>query len=76
VKVIPEVNKVVEVKTPEKVVEALSDEDKAALAYGHKQLKARRDTMIKGIQDNAGKDPYWPDEKLNAFDEDTLTKGI
>ena len=73
VKVIPEVNKVVEVKTPEKVVEALSDEDKAALAYGHKQLKARRDTMIKGIQDNAGKE-IWPDEKLNAFDEDTLQR--
>ena len=73
VKVIPEVNKVAEVKTPEKVVEALSDEDKAALAYGHKQLKARRDTMIKGIQDNAGKE-IWPDEKLNAFDEDTLQR--
>ena len=76
VKVIPEVNK----KEPEvkkevqelKNVEALSDEDKAALAYGRKQLKARRDTMIQGIQDNA--DKIWSAEELEALDENTLEK--
>ena len=77
-KVIPEVNKTEPEKKEEKqepgnVVEALSAEDKEALVYGRKQLKARRDTMIKGIQDNAGKE-IWPDEKLNTFDEDTLQR--
>ncbi len=54
-------------------IELLSAEDKAALAYGRKQLKERRNTMIKGIQDNAGKE-IWPDEVLATYDEDTLER--
>ena len=62
-------------KEPEKKdnIELLSAEDKAALAYGHKQLKEKREAMIKGIQDNAGKE-IWPDEVLAAFDEDSLER--
>ena len=75
---VPEVNKTVEkVEKTEKPagdsIELLSEEDKAALSYGRKQLKERRETMIKGIQDNTGKE-IWPDEKLNAFDEDSLER--
>lgn len=60
---------------PKKVdaIELMSAEDKAALAFGRKQLKERREKMVKGIQDNAGKE-IWPDDKLNVFDEDTLER--
>jgi len=62
-------------KKVEKEVEVnkLSPEDKAALAYGKKQMKARRDLMTKSIQDNASKET-WPDAVLNSMDEDTLER--
>jgi hypothetical protein len=53
-------------------VNALSDEDKSALAAYKKQLKDRRDQMIAEIQTNA-KD-IWPVEKLNGMDDDTLER--
>jgi len=57
--------------TSEQILNAMSVEDKAALAYGKKQLAEKRTGMIKGIQDNAGKE-NWPDEVLNNMDEDML----
>jgi len=76
--IVPEVNKaVVKVEKTEKPagdnIELLSEEDKAALSYGRKQLKERREAMIKGIQDNVGKE-IWPDGILSAFDEDSLER--
>ncbi len=62
------------VKEVEKKVEvnALSDEDKAALAAYRKILKEKRDNLIAEIQTNA-KD-IWPVEKLNGMDDDTLER--
>lgn len=65
--------KVVEVeKVVEKTIEVnkLSNEDQAALAFGKKQMKERKEKMIKGIQANT--DKVWTDEKLGKMDEDTL----
>lgn len=59
--------------TSEQVLNAMSAEDKAALAYGKKQLAERRASMIKGIIDNTSKDT-WTDAELNAMDEGTLQK--
>ena len=71
----PVVQEKVKEKEPEKKdsIESLSAEDKAALAYGRKQLKERREAMIKGIQDNAGKE-VWPDDVLATYDEDSLER--
>ena len=62
-------------KTVEKTVEVnkLSDEDKAALAFGRKQLKERRDGMIKTIQANTEKD-LWSEEVLGKMDDETLER--
>jgi hypothetical protein len=59
-------------KIVEKTVEVnkLSAEDQAALAFGKKQMKERKEKMIKGIQANT--DKVWTDEKLGKMDEDTL----
>jgi hypothetical protein len=59
-------------KIVEKTVEInkLTDAQKAALAFGEKQLRERREGWVKGIQDNA-KD-IWTVEKLNKMDDDTL----
>jgi len=65
-----EVEKIVE---KEVKVNELGPEDKAALAYGKKQLKARRDSMTKSIQDNTSKE-VWPDTVLNSMEEDTLER--
>ena len=54
-------------------IELLSAEDKAALAYGRKQLEEKRAEMIKGIQDNADKE-IWTDEILSTYDEDSLER--
>ena len=62
-----EVEKIVEKKVE---ANALSDEDKAALAYGRKQLAERKASMIKGIQDNT--EDVWTEEALLAMDEGTL----
>ncbi len=59
--------------TSEQVLNAMSDEDKAALAYGKKQLAERRTTMIKGIIDNTAKD-VWSEKELQAMNEETLQK--
>jgi hypothetical protein len=64
---VKEVEKIVE-KTVE--VNALSDDDKAALAFGKKQLKERREGWVKGVQANT--DKVWSDEKLNKMDDETL----
>ena len=66
--VIKEVEKIVE-KTIE--VNKLSTEDQAALAYGKRQMKERKEKMIQGIQANTAKGVF-TDEKLNKMDEDTL----
>jgi hypothetical protein len=65
--VVKEVEKIVE-KTVE--INKLSNEDQAALAFGKKQLKERKEKMVKGIQANT--DKVWTDEKLGGMDEDTL----
>jgi hypothetical protein len=63
---IVEVEKTVEVNV-------LTDAQKAALAYGEKLLKEKREVMVKGIQDNAGKE-NWPDEVLVNMDESMLER--
>ena len=55
------------------VVQQLSPEDQAALAYGRKQLKERKEKMIKGIQDNTEKG-VWDEATLNAMGEDILER--
>jgi len=69
-KVAPKVIEKVVEKTVEVEVNKLTDAQKAALAYGEKQLKERREKMIKGIQANT--DKVWADEKLAKMDEETL----
>ena len=64
--------KVVE-KEVVKEVNVLTDAQKAALAYGEKQLKELREKMIKGIQDNTSKE-LWSDEQLNTMSDDILEK--
>jgi hypothetical protein len=59
--------------TKEMIINAMSDEDKAALAYGKKQLTERRNRMIKGIQDNSGKET-WTDAVLATMSEDMLER--
>jgi hypothetical protein len=75
-KPVVETNKVEEKKEPEvitPVTNELSPEDKAALAYGRKQLKERKEKMIQGIQANTEKGT-WDDATLNAMSEDMLEK--
>jgi hypothetical protein len=70
------VEKVVEVNaklTSDQILNAMSTEDKAALAFGRRQLAEKRATMIKGIQDNTSKE-LWPDAVLNTLSEDFLDK--
>jgi hypothetical protein len=59
--------------TSEQILKALSAEDKAALAFGRRQLAEKRASMIKGIQDNTSKE-LWPDVVLNTLSEDFLDK--
>jgi len=68
--VVKEVEKIVE-KTVE--VNNLSDEDKAALAFGKKQMKERKDKMIQGIQANTEKGT-WDEVTLNSMSEDMLER--
>jgi hypothetical protein len=69
----PETNK--EEKKEEKKAEVspLSNEDQAALAYGKKQLKERREKMIKGIQDNTEKGT-WDEVTLTTMSEEVLER--
>ena len=67
-----EPEKVVEKEEVKEAVNTLSAEDQAALAYGRKQLKERRETMIKGIQNNAGE--AFPSTVLETYDEETLER--
>jgi len=64
------VEKIVEKKVE---VNVLSDEDKAILAYGKKQLEERRSVMIKGILDNT-EEGIWDEEGLKEMNEGTLEK--
>jgi hypothetical protein len=64
---VKEVEKIVEKKVE---VNSLTDAQKAALAFGEKQLKERREGWVKGIQSNT--DKVWTDEKLNKMDDETL----
>jgi len=59
--------------TSDQILDAMSAEDKAALAFGRKQLADKRANMIKGIQDNTEKD-LWPEAVLNTLSEDFLEK--
>jgi hypothetical protein len=70
------VEKTVEVAaklTSDQILAAMSVEDKAALAFGRRQLAEKRANMIKGIQDNTSKE-LWPDAVLNTLNEDFLEK--
>lgn len=64
---------VVITETVTKDVEVLSAEDKAALADYKKQLKDKRDALIKEIQDNTEKGT-WTEEELNAMTDNALSK--
>ena len=68
--VVKEVEKIVE-KTVE--VNKLSAEDQAALAFGKRQMKERKDKMIQGIQDNTEKGT-WDEVTLNTMTEDMLER--
>jgi hypothetical protein len=61
------------VKTNSEKINVLSDEDKAALEYGKRQLKERREKYVKGIQDNAGKE-LWPDDQLATMSDNMLER--
>lgn len=54
-------------------VQTLSAEDQAALEFGKKMLKEKRQKLIKGIQDNVEKDT-WTDADLNGMSETMLEK--
>lgn len=54
-------------------VQTLSAEDQAALEFGKKMLKEKRQKLIKGIQDNVEKDT-WSDADLNDMSETMLEK--
>ncbi len=54
-------------------VNTLTDAQKAALAFGERQLKIRREHMTKVIQANATKET-WPDEVLKDMSEDQLER--
>ena len=70
VEITKEVEKIVE-KTIE--VNSLTDAQKAALAYGERLLKEKKEAMVQGIQANAGKE-NWPDEVLVNMDEVMLER--
>jgi hypothetical protein len=65
-----EVEKIVE-KTVE--VNKLSTEDQAALAFGKKQMKERKEKMVKGILDNTAQG-IWDSAMLTNMSEDILEK--
>jgi hypothetical protein len=72
-KVTPKViEKVVE---KEKVIEVnkLTPEDKAALEFGKRQLKERREKWINAILTNSGKD-VWKEEDLSKMDDTILER--
>jgi hypothetical protein len=54
-------------------VNVLSKEDQDALATYKKEKKAKREQMIKDIQDNSSKE-LWPDAALNGMDDDNLKR--
>ena len=64
-------------KTKEKketpVVETLSEEDKADLAWAKQQRLAKRTKLMKGIQANTSKE-QWPDAELSKMSEDQLVR--
>jgi hypothetical protein len=68
--VVKEIEKIVE-KTVE--VNKLSAEDQADLAWAKKMRKEKRETIIKGIQDNTEKGT-WDDATLSAMTEDVLER--
>lgn len=57
------------VKTVE--VNKLTADDQAALEYGKKQLKERREGFVKSILDNTEKGT-WSEDKLKSMDDETL----
>jgi hypothetical protein len=63
-------------KVVEKTVEVnkLTDDQKKALEYGERQLKAYKAKMVATIQTNA-KD-VWTDVELNAMDDAALEKMV
>lgn len=66
--------KVIE-KTVEKTVDVnkLAPEDAAALAYGKKQMKLRREALVNGIKANTA-EGLWTDADLNDMSEEKLEK--
>lgn len=68
VEVIKEVEKIIEVNV-------LSEADKTDLAVYRKQLKDKRDAIIKTIQDNLGKET-WTDEVLGSMQDEILEKVV
>ena len=70
----PQLDKVVPKTITKEVhveVNKLTDDDKAALEYGKRQLAERRAAMVKGIQDNTEKG-IWAEEDLKKMDDKTL----
>jgi hypothetical protein len=59
--------------TNEQILNAMSVQQKEALAYGEHQLAENRKQMISSIQANAGKET-WSDEVLNAMDRTMLER--
>lgn len=60
-------------KIVEKTVEVnkLTPEDQAALDFGKRQMRERREGWVRGIQANT-EQGVWSDEKLKKMDDDTL----
>jgi hypothetical protein len=72
-KIVP---KEVKKETKEKetvVVNNMSEEDKADIAWARAQRKQKRATLIKGIQANTSKE-MWPDAVLETMEESVLEK--
>jgi hypothetical protein len=72
-KLVPQIVEKEKIVEKEVQVNALTDAQKAALAFGEKQLKERREQMVTEIQANTSKE-IWPDTILANMDEDTLSR--
>ena len=62
-----------EEKKPATVISALTEDQKADLAWAQSERKARKAARIESIQTNTSKEA-WPDEVLNAMSEDLLER--
>jgi cation transport regulator ChaB len=63
----------VEKEVVKEVPQALSEDDQHDLEFGRQMRTEIRNAKIKDIQDNFGKE-LWPDERLNAMNDDDLDR--